>query len=243
MSNPIQLNQLSKFYETSAGRFSALKNITITIDRGEYIAIVGKSGSGKSTLLNMLTGIDHPDEGSVIINNQKVHSLSENDLATWRGKNIGIVFQFLQLIPTLTILENILLAMEFVNVIPKKDRVQRAEALLEQVGISPHKNKFPPALSGGEQQRAAIARALANDPPILVADEPTGNLDSKTTEVILKLFAELIKLGKTVIVVTHDTSSATTYSRIITIKDGEIIEDTKNQQENYDKYEIQKGLK
>lgn len=243
MSNPIQLNQLSKFYETSAGRFSALKNITITIDRGEYIAIVGKSGSGKSTLLNMLTGIDHPDEGSVIINNQKVHSLSENDLATWRGKNIGIVFQFLQLIPTLTILENILLAMEFVNVIPKKDRVQRAEALLEQVGISPHKNKFPTALSGGEQQRAAIARALANDPPILVADEPTGNLDSKTTEVILKLFAELIKLGKTVIVVTHDTSSATTYSRIITIKDGEIIEDTKNQQENYDKYEIQKGLK
>lgn len=243
MSNPIQLNQLSKFYETSAGRFSALKNITITIDRGEYIAIVGKSGSGKSTLLNMLTGIDHPDEGSVIINNQKVHSLSENDLATWRGKNIGIVFQFLQLIPTLSILENILLAMEFVNVIPKKDRVQRAEALLEQVGITPHKNKFPTALSGGEQQRAAIARALANDPPILVADEPTGNLDSKTTEVILKLFAELIKLGKTVIVVTHDTSSATTYSRIITIKDGEIIEDTKNQQENYDKYEIQKGLK
>ena len=228
MPNSIQLNQLSKFYETSAGRFSALKNITITIDKGEYIAIVGKSGSGKSTLLNMLTGIDHPDEGTVVINNQEVHSLNENNLATWRGKNIGIVFQFLQLIPTLTILENILLAMEFVNVIPKKDRVRRAESLLEQVGISSHKNKFPTALSGGEQQRAAIARALANDPPILVADEPTGNLDSKTTEVILKLFAALIKLGKTVIVVTHDTSAVTTYSRIITIKDGEIIEDTKN---------------
>lgn len=227
MEKFIQLKQVSRWFETTAGSFNALKNINIDIAGGEFIAIVGKSGSGKSTLLNMLTGIDHPNEGSVIINNMEVHSLNESNLATWRGKNIGIVFQFFQLIPTLTINENILLAMEFVNVIPKKEREKRAELLLVQMGISLQKDKFPTALSGGEQQRAAIARALANDPPVLVADEPTGNLDSKTSEVILGVFKKLVDEGKTVIVVTHDINSGSEYSRLLTIKDGEIIEDSK----------------
>lgn len=228
MENFIQLKQVSRWFESAAGRFNALKNISLTIDGGEYIAIVGKSGSGKSTLLNMLTGIDHPDEGSVTISDTEVHSLNESALATWRGKNIGIVFQFFQLIPTLTILENMLLAMEFVNVIPKKDREKRAEFILTQMGISAQKNKFPAALSGGEQQRAAIARALANDPPVLVADEPTGNLDSKTSEVILNVFKKLVDEGKTVIVVTHDHTSDSEYSRVITLRDGEITEDKIN---------------
>lgn len=225
MEKFIQLKQVSRWFDTTAGRFNALKNVDLTIVGGEYIAIVGKSGSGKSTLLNMLTGIDHPNEGSVVINNVEVHALNESNLATWRGKNIGIVFQFFQLIPTLTILENMLLAMEFVNIIPKKERKQRAELLLSQMGISIQKDKFPTALSGGEQQRAAIARALANDPPVLVADEPTGNLDSKTSEAILSVFKKLVDEGKTVIVVTHDITSNSKYSRVISLRDGEVIED------------------
>lgn len=228
MEKFIQLKQVSRWFETTAGRFNALKNIDIAITGGEYIAIVGKSGSGKSTLLNMLTGIDHPNEGSVVIDNIEVHTLNESNLATWRGKNIGIVFQFFQLIPTLTIFENILLAMEFVNVIPKKEREKRAELLLSQMGISSQKDKFPTALSGGEQQRAAIARALANDPPVLVADEPTGNLDSKTSDVILRVFKKLVDEGKTVIVVTHDITPVSEYSRVITLRDGEVIADKKH---------------
>ena len=163
-TNYIRFDQVSKWFESAAGRFDALKNIDLTIGQGERVAIVGKSGSGKSTLLNMLTGIDHPSQGAVSINATEVHTLNESRLATWRGANIGIVFQFFQLIPTLSILENLLLAMDFVNVIPKKERIQRAEALLAQVGISEHAGKLPAALSGGEQQRAAIARAPANDP-------------------------------------------------------------------------------
>ncbi|MEK7785385.1 MAG: ABC transporter ATP-binding protein, partial [Chloroflexota bacterium] len=183
---------------------------------------------GRSTLLNMLTGIDHPSQGAVTINATEVHTLDESRLATWRGANIGIVFQFFQLIPTLSILENLLLAMDFVNVIPKKERRQRAESLLAQVGIAPHAGKLPAALSGGEQQRAAIARALANDPPILVADEPTGNLDSKTALAVQALFVELVGNGKTVIVVTHENVSDVAYNRIITLNDGAIVADKKD---------------
>ena len=226
MSNFIQLKQVSKWFESPAGRFEALRNVNLHLGEGEYIAIVGKSGSGKSTLLNMLTGIDHPSQGTVEINFTDIHTLNESRLAEWRGKNVGIVFQFFQLIPTLTIAENILLAMDFVNVIPGRERTKRAEALLAQVGISQHADKLPAALSGGEQQRAAIARALANDPLISVADEPTGNLDSKTTEIILNLFAELVGTGKTVIVVTHEKVSNAHYDRIITLKDGTIVDDT-----------------
>ena len=224
----IQFKQVSKWFESAAGRFDALKNIDLSIGQGEHVAIVGKSGSGKSTLLNMLTGIDHPSQGMVTINATEVHTLDESRLATWRGANIGIVFQFFQLIPTLSIVENLLLAMDLVNVIPKKERRQRAEALLLQVGIAPHASKLPASLSGGEQQRAAIARALANNPPILVADEPTGNLDSKTAIAVQSLFVELVGSCKTVIVVTHENLSDTKYDRIITLNDGAVVGDKKD---------------
>lgn len=227
MPNFIQFNQVSKWFDTAAGRFEAIKNIDLDISQGEHVAIVGKSGSGKSTLLNMLTGIDHPSRGTVTINSTEVHALDESRLAKWRGANIGIVFQFFQLIPTLSIRENIMLAMDFVDAIPKNERAKRAEVLLALVGISEHADKLPAALSGGEQQRAAIARALANDPPILVADEPTGNLDSKTTEAIQKLFADLVGNGKTVIVVTHEDVSHSDYSRIISLSDGVVAGDQK----------------
>ena len=227
MPDFIRFTQVSKWFESTAGRFEALRNIDLTIGKGEYVAIVGKSGSGKSTLLNMLTGIDHPSEGTVSINSSEIHTLDESRLAAWRGANIGIVFQFFQLIPTLSISENLLLAMDFVNVIPKQERKQRVAALLAQVDISQHAAKLPAALSGGQQQRAAIARALANDAPILVADEPTGNLDSKTAESIQSLFVELVGKGKTVIVVTHENLSTTKYDRIFTLNDGAIVGDGK----------------
>ncbi|MBI4698209.1 MAG: ABC transporter ATP-binding protein [Nitrospirae bacterium] len=226
MSSFIQFNQVSRWFESSSVRFEALKNIDLHIEQGEHVAIIGKSGSGKSTLLNMLTGIDHPSRGTVQINFTDVHTLNESRLAKWRGENIGIVFQFFQLIPTLSIRGNLLLAMDFVGSIPSNARNDRAEALLAQVGILQHADKLPAALSGGEQQRAAIARALANDPPILVADEPTGNLDSKTTEDIQRLFADLVGNGKTVIVVTHETVLNTEYDRIIALKDGAVAADT-----------------
>ena len=227
MSDFIRFKQISKSFESAAGRFDALKSIDLTIGQGEYLAVVGKSGSGKSTLLNMLTGIDHPSQGTVSINSTEVHALNESRLAKWRGENIGIVFQFFQLIPTLTILENLQLAMDFVDIIPKRDRKKRAESLLGQVDISEQANKFPSALSGGEQQRAAIARALANDPPVVVADEPTGNLDSKTTTDILELFAQLVAKGKTVVVVTHEDVSDYEYDRVITLNDGFVVSDKK----------------
>jgi len=228
MSNFIQFNQISRWFESASVRFDALKNIDFHIEQGEYVAVVGKSGSGKSTLLNMLTGIDHPSRGTVKINSTDVHTLNESSLAGWRGKNVGIVFQFFQLIPTLSIRENLLLAMDFVGSIPTNERNNRAETLLAQVGILQHADKLPAALSGGEQQRAAIARALANDPPILVADEPTGNLDSKTTGAIQRLFADLVKNGKTVIVVTHENISNSEYSRIISLSDGAVVSDRRN---------------
>lgn len=223
----IELRTVTKTYLGAGAGFTALNRVDLKIPIGEYVAIVGKSGSGKSTLLNMLTGIDHPSTGTVVINGTEVHTLGESELASWRGKNIGIVFQFFQLIPTLTVLENVLLAMDFVNVIPKNERQQRAEMLLKQVGIGQHGHKLPSTLSGGEQQRAAIARALANNPAILVADEPTGNLDSHTTEVVQNLFKELVDEGKTVIVVTHDTAASTRFERVITLKDGAIESDHK----------------
>jgi putative ABC transport system ATP-binding protein len=228
MSNYIQFNQVSRWFESASVRFDALKNIDLHIEQGEHVAIVGKSGSGKSTLLNMLTGIDHPSQGTVKINSTDVHTLNESRLAKWRGENVGIVFQFFQLIPTLSIRENLLLAMDFVGSIPENERNDRAEALLAQVGISQHADKLPASLSGGEQQRAAIARALANDPPILVADEPTGNLDSKTTGAIQRLFADLVENCKTVIVVTHENISSSEYSRIISLSDGAVVSDRKN---------------
>ncbi len=228
MSDFIQFKQVSRWFDSAAGRFNALDKINLVFRQGEYAAIVGKSGSGKSTFLNILTGIDFPDEGSVRVENTNIRDLNETALAGWRGRTIGIVFQFFQLIPTLTVQENILLAMEFVNTIPKKERLDRAGALLKQVGILSQANKLPAALSGGEQQRAAIARALANDPPILAADEPTGNLDTKTADLVRGLFAELKAAGKTVLVVTHEHVSNKEFDRVITFQDGAVVADTTN---------------
>lgn len=223
MNQPIlSLQGVSKEFQSKERTFTALKNVSLSVEKGEYLAITGKSGSGKSTLLNMITGIDHPTNGKVLVNGLTIGELSESKLAKWRGQNIGIVFQFFQLIPTLTIKENMLLAMEFVDIIPAADRAKRVTELLTQVGIAEQANKMPSALSGGEQQRAAIARALANNPEIIVADEPTGNLDSKTADSINSIFSSLAQSGKTVIVVTHEKNTALKYQRIVNLKDGEI---------------------
>jgi len=223
MNQPIlSLQGVSKEFQSKERTFTALKNVSLSVEKGEYLAITGKSGSGKSTLLNMITGIDHPTNGKVLVNGLTIGELSESKLAKWRGQNIGIVFQFFQLIPTLTIKENMLLAMEFVDIIPAADRAKQVTELLTQVGIAEQANKMPSALSGGEQQRAAIARALANNPEIIVADEPTGNLDSKTADSINSIFSSLAQSGKTVIVVTHEKNTALKYQRIVNLKDGEI---------------------
>jgi putative ABC transport system ATP-binding protein len=221
----IEVHRLTKTFAGADGGYTALRDVSLVFGAGEQVAIIGKSGSGKSTLLNMLTGIDHPSQGRVAVAGVDLHSLDESALASWRGRNVGIVFQFFQLIPTLTIVENLLLAMDFVKAIPRNERRRRALQLLEQVGIAAQADKLPAALSGGEQQRAAIARALANDPPIVVADEPTGNLDSQTAEAVQGLFQQFADAGKTVIVVTHDPAARTRFARVVTLKDGAIESD------------------
>lgn len=221
----IHIQGVSKCYDKGGQPFYALNGMNTSIHKGSFVTIVGRSGSGKSTLLNSLTGIDQVSEGQILIDDIPVTALSEKEVALWRGANVGIIFQFFQLMPTLTVLENILLPMELVGKIPKRKRKNRAMSLLEQVSMSTHANKFPSELSGGEQQRVAIARALANDPPILVADEPTGNLDSKTAHQILDLFGELKALGKTIIMVTHERERIRNACRSIEIMDGQIISD------------------
>ena len=219
----IELKHVTKSYPVASGSFSALRDVSLKIDSRQLVAITGKSGSGKSTLLNVITGIDRPTEGSVLINGIQVDKLSESELASWRGKNVGIVFQFFQLLPTLTILENVMLPMDFCNTYPKKDRKERALSLLQMVNIKEQANKFPSTLSGGQQQRVAIARALANDPPLIVADEPTGNLDSQTATAIFELFTKLARSGKTVVVVTHEREFASYFENTINIADGIIV--------------------
>ena len=219
----IELHQVVKTYESAAGTFTALKRVDLRVGEGEFVAIVGKSGSGKSTLLNMLTGIDRPTSGEVSVNGMVVQTLDEDQIAVWRGRNVGVVFQFYQLMPTLTVVENVMMPMDFCNVYPVRERRKRAMSLLEQVGVADQANKFPATLSGGEQQRVAIARALANDPPIVVADEPTGNLDSRTADQVLTLFQNLSTDGKTVVVVTHERDIAPWVSRVVTLADGRIV--------------------
>ena len=219
----INLRGVVKTYTSSAGSFTALKGIDLQIDSGEFVAIVGKSGSGKTTLINVLTGIDRPTHGEVFIANTPVHRLDEGQLAAWRGANLGIVFQFFQLLPTLTILENVRLPMDFGNRFTRAEREERAMGLLDLVGIAEHAYKLPSHLSGGQQQSAAIARALANDPKILVTDEPTGNLDSRTAEQVFSLLSNLATDGKTILMVTHDNDLAKRASRVVMIKDGEIV--------------------
>jgi len=219
----IQLHQVTKTFPLAEGAFQALKNINLNIIKGQMVAITGKSGSGKSTLLNIISGIDKPTDGNVLVNGIRIDKLPENELASWRGKNIGIVFQFFQLLPTLTIIENVMLPMDFCNSYPRKERRDRALSLLALVDIKDQAGKLPSALSGGQQQRAAIARALANDPPVIIADEPTGNLDSHTATAIMDLFTGLARAGKTVIVVTHEKEFAHSFGSTISILDGTII--------------------
>jgi len=214
-----------KTYESAAGKFTALKGVDLQVKPGEFVAVVGKSGSGKSTLLNMLTGIDRPTSGEVIAGQTAIHQLSEGKTARWRGRNVGIVFQFFQLLPTLTVVENIMLAMDFCKIFPVSERKPRALDLLNQVGITEQAYKLPAMLSGGEQQRVAIARALANDPPILVADEPTGNLDTQTATAVFQLLQAQASAGKTVIVVSHDRDLAAQANRTITLVDGRIVKE------------------
>jgi putative ABC transport system ATP-binding protein len=217
-----------KAYETAAGPFTVLKTVDLQVDTGKFVAVIGKSGSGKSTLINMIAGIDRPSSGQVLVGDTAVHTLSEGQLAEWRGRNVGVIFQFFQLLPTLTVIENVMLPMDFCNVYAPRERQGRAMDLLEQVEMADHAHKLPSAVSGGEQQRVAIARALANSPPIVLADEPTGNLDSKTAEGVLQLFEKLVEQGKTILMVTHDKDLSKRVMRTIILADGEIVDQVVN---------------
>jgi len=218
----IRLKNVTKTYGEKNTQVTALNHVNLTIGKGEFAAVIGKSGSGKSTLLNMITGIDKPTSGTVEILGENIHRFRRSRLAKWRGKNIGIVFQFFQLMPTLTALENIMLPMDFCRTYTRQKQMERAFELLQQVGMADAARKFPAEISGGEQQRVAIARALANDPPIIVADEPTGSLDSKTADQIIFLFEQLAARGKTVVIVTHDHTLAERADRLITVVDGKV---------------------
>jgi putative ABC transport system ATP-binding protein len=224
----IDLNDVVKTYQTEAGDLTVLKDVSLHVRDGEFVGVVGPSGSGKSTLLNMITGIDRPTGGQVFVTGQAVHTLSENELARWRGRNVGVIFQFFQLLPTLTITENVMLPMDFCNIYKPRERKERAMHLLDQVGIADQAHKLPSALSGGQQQRAAIARALANDPPLLVGDEPTGNLDTATADQVFALFQELVDQGKTLVIVTHDLGLSERMGRVLHLLDGRICRDQHN---------------
>jgi ABC-type lipoprotein export system ATPase subunit len=223
MSAFIEVNNLTKVFNGSDKRFTALNGVSLSIKKGELVVITGKSGCGKSTLLNMLSGIDQPSEGEVMIEHVPIHAYKGSQLAEWRGKNVGIVFQFFQLMPTLTVLENVMLPMEFTNRIARSQQKTRAMELLERMDIAALANNFPASISGGEKQRVAIARALANNPPFIIADEPTGNLDSANTASIHQLFNSLSDEGKTIVYVTHEKDTALRYARRIEMVDGKIV--------------------
>jgi ABC-type lipoprotein export system ATPase subunit len=223
----IDMHGIVKTFKNAAGEFTVLKGIDLTIDRGEFVSIVGKSGSGKSTLLNMITGIDHPTSGQMIIGGTDIYTnVTESQRSKWRGRNLGIVFQFFQLMPMLTLLENVMLPMDYAELYDFDERPERAMELLKLVGLEAFANKLPVLVSTGQQQLAAIARALACDPPMLVADEPTGNLDTKSANTIIDLFDDLSQNGKTVVMVTHDPSLTSRTTRNIIISDGELINET-----------------
>jgi putative ABC transport system ATP-binding protein len=225
----IKLDAATKSFTPRGGQiFHALHGISLSVNDGDFVAVLGKSGSGKSTLLNLIAGIDRASSGKVHAAGADLTRRSENEMALWRGRNVGVVFQFFQLLPTLTIAENIMLAMDFVGKVPRSERRSRACELLQLVGLSDQALKLPSTLSGGQQQRAAIARALANDPPIVLADEPTGNLDSQTAGAVTELFQALTDQGKTLLIVTHDDNLARRAHRVIQLKDGVIIADDAN---------------
>ena len=220
----VEIDSVVKTFYTPAGDFSALRGVSAAFSPGEFVSIVGKSGSGKSTLANMITGIDHPTSGTVRVGGVDIHRLSESDMSVWRGRNLGIVFQFFQLLPMLTLLENVMLPMDFCDMYTPVGREERAFELLRLVGLEREVDKLPAEVSGGQQQSAAIARALANDPPLLIADEPTGNLDSRTAESVFEIFSGLAASGKTIIMVTHDPALAARTRRILNIADGLLVD-------------------
>jgi putative ABC transport system ATP-binding protein len=219
----VELRDVIKDYVTDAGTFRALNGVSMDIDAGEFVAVVGRSGSGKSTLLNMVTGIDQATEGQVLVAGTDLGRLSEAKIARWRGATVGVVFQFFQLLPTLSVVENVMLPMDFAGRGTSAERYDRAMALLDEVGMTDQADKLPLSTSGGQQQRVAIARALANDPPVLVADEPTGNLDTATADVVFGLFERLVDEGKTIMMVTHDAELAGRTRRTIHMVDGRIV--------------------
>ncbi len=223
----VEMDRIVKNFHSPAGDFLALKGVSVNFYPGEFVSIVGRSGSGKSTLANMITGIDHPTSGAVRIGGTNLHHLKEGQMSSWRGRNLGIVFQFFQLMPILTLLENVKLPMDLCNRWPRPERTARALHLLERVGLQDFAHQRPDAVSGGQQQSAAIARALANDPPLLIADEPTGNLDSHTARSVFAIFTQLVAGGKTIIMVTHDQSLAEQTGRVIRISDGQLLDDTR----------------
>jgi putative ABC transport system ATP-binding protein len=225
VGHAIEVIDVVKAYPLSAGEVTAIDQLSLEITDGEFVAVVGRSGSGKTTLLNLLAGIDRPTSGTVRVAGAELGTLSESDLAAWRGRSVGLVFQFFQLLPTLTVVENVMLPMDFARTIPIGERRDRAKHLLERVGIADQADKLPATLSGGQQQRAAIARALANDPPILLADEPTGNLDSTTADAVLELFADLNADGQTIVVVTHERDIRSIVGREVTLIDGRVVTD------------------
>lgn len=224
----IKLSQVNKIYETAAGNFPALNNISFEIYPGEYFGVIGKSGAGKSTLLNMISGVDDLTSGEVVIRGKSesvsIHTLNESQLALWRGVNMGVIYQSFQLLPMLTLLENIMLPLDLCGTFRSGQSKERARDLLHLVELDEHANKLPAFISGGQQQRVAIARALVNDPPILIADEPTGSLDSMTAEHIFEVFDHLISTGKTIVMVTHDNSLTPRFTRHIQLQDGEIVQ-------------------
>ncbi len=221
----ITVNNVYKTYRAGDADIPVLRGVSFDVLPGEFVAIVGPSGNGKTTLLNMMTGIDHPTRGAVTVNGKTLNTLSEDQLALWRGTDLGIVFQFFQLLPALSLLQNIILPMDFTKTLPAKQRRERALHLLDQVGLADQAHKLPSAVSGGQQQRAAIARALANDPPLIVADEPTGNLDAKTSAEVFELFAHLVDQGKTLVMVTHNTELSRQSSRVLEVVSGQIVRD------------------
>lgn len=224
----VDLHQVVKTYQGTAGTFTALKGVDLQVESGAFVSIIGKSGSGKSTLINVITGIDRPTSGEVIVDSVPIHGLNEEQIAVWRGQSIGVIFQFFQLLPTLTSAENILLAMDYGGRYPRSERPERALHLLELVGMADQSHRLPNSLSGGQQQCVAIARALANDPVLLTADEPTGNLDSKSAEMVFHLFENLAAAGKTILMVTHDNELAVRAQRTIRLADGHIVDEFTN---------------
>ena len=220
----IDLQGVNKTFNGPAGPILALKNVSLKVYPGEFVGVRGPSGSGKSTLINMITGIDRPTRGDVHVTGARLNDLNENQLARWRGRNVGVIFQFFQLLPTLTVMENVIFPMECCRMWKPRERPERAMHLLDQVGLADQAHKLPNTLSGGQQQRAAIARAMANDPALIMGDEPTGNLDTKSADKVFYLFEELVKQGKTFMMVTHDLGLASRIPRVVEVLDGDLFD-------------------